>query len=227
MLYRLWLLLFISSAWSSLVFAQTTFIKDLLNVQVYSEQPTGSIPNGEAVTTLPSGTAVEVLMTDGKYSKISHKDKEGWVETAMLTTAKPQKVRYLQLLAKFKAVSEELEAAKAKLGPETDTKKEVQALGKLHKELEKARARIVELEQAKTTVENSPAAAANSADSATENPTENPTPAQPQPTSAAMPPIPAVWAGAGMVLCLILGLYLGYSYLDNRISKRHGGVRIR
>ena len=40
-------------------------------------------------------------------------------------------------------------------------------------------------------------------------------------------PIALKWTLIASLLCMLLGSYLGYTWLDNKIRKRHGGVRIR
>lgn len=193
-------------------FGETTFIKDQLNVTVYSQNPSNGIVADATETTLSSGVAVEVLLNDGRYSKIRHKEIEGWVESEQLTREKPQKIRYLQLLSKHKTLTQELDVAKSKLGQMKETEKEAMALGKLNQELVLAREKILALETKLTTMEtNSTTLEANP------NPSQNP----------ALRSIPLTWAGGGMVLSLLLGLYLGYTLLDRAIRKRHGGIRIR
>ena len=203
-------------------YAETTFIKDQLNVPVYADKPSAGMLPGDALATLDSGSAVDVLLNDGDYSKIRYKETEGWIESNMLTKEKPQKIRYLQLLAKFKKTSEELEQAQSQLGTMQDTKKEAQALGRLTKELEQAKSKISTLEQQLKTQDETKTAM----DSGKE-PENEPQPKTHSKNSSVLSPIPAAWAGGGMVLCLILGIYLGYTYLDRAISKRHGGVRLR
>lgn len=200
--------------------AETTFIRDQLNVTVHSIKPNGGISADDTLTTIPSGEAVEVLLREDQYAKIRHKEIEGWIEADMLTKEKPQKIRYLQLLSKFKSINKELKATKAQLGNAKDTEKEAMALGKLNKELTQAKTKITELEnQLKNQT-------APKQEDQTET-TEAAEPAKNATISPAMTPIPAAFAGIGMVICLILGLYLGYSYLDKQIRNRHGGVRIR
>jgi SH3 domain protein len=39
--------------------------------------------------------------------------------------------------------------------------------------------------------------------------------------------VPLKWVLVALLICLLAGTYTGYSWLDARIAKRHGGVRLR
>ena len=65
--------------------AQAAFITDKITVDVNAQR----FSQGAVLKTLPSGTSVEVLMSDGQYSRIRTADNiTGWVDSKFLTNEK-------------------------------------------------------------------------------------------------------------------------------------------
>lgn len=136
--------------------AHAAFITDKIVVEVRSE----SFGQGTVLKKLPSGTAVDVLMNDGQYTRIRTADDiTGWVASTFLTNEKPVQLEYLELLAKtktleadLKAAQENLSAAPAPAAPALGTEElaELQQRAKdaawMRVELKKARDRAEELE---------------------------------------------------------------------------------
>ena len=91
---------------------QAAFITDKIMVEVRTER----FGQGSVLKKLPSGTSVEVLMTDGKYTRIRTPENiTGWINSTFLTNEKPTQLEYLELLAKSKTTEAKLRAAEEKL----------------------------------------------------------------------------------------------------------------
>ncbi len=137
--------------------ANAAFITDKIVVDVYAER----FDQGAVLKTLSSGASVEVLMSDGKYTRVRTADNiTGWVVSKYLTNEKPTQLEYLELLSKSKATESKLRAAEEKLAnspaPGSDSansdeietlKKQVQNARWMKVEMMKARDRA---EQAET-----------------------------------------------------------------------------
>lgn len=92
--------------------ANAAFITDKIVVEVRTER----FGQGAVLKSLPSGSSVEVLVSDGKYSRIRTADNiTGWVNSTFLTNEKPTQLEYLELLAKSKGTEAKLKAAEEKL----------------------------------------------------------------------------------------------------------------
>jgi SH3 domain protein len=92
--------------------ANAAFITDKIVVEVRSER----FGQGSVVKKLSSGTSVEVLVVDGKYSRIRTPDNiTGWVNSTFITKQKPTQLEYLELLSKSKVTEAKLRAAEEQL----------------------------------------------------------------------------------------------------------------
>ena len=71
--------------------AETTYITDKIVVDIFADK----FQRGIALGSLKSGTAVEILETDGDFAKIRTKDnKEGWLHSKYLSTEKPAQIAH-------------------------------------------------------------------------------------------------------------------------------------
>lgn len=233
---------------SETVLADTTYISDAIPVEVYS----ASMQRGVLVTTLQSGAIVEVTETDGDYSKIRTLDgKEGWVKSNYLTSEKPARAKYLQLTAKHKELENELEQLKAQLKDSSDAEQEKAANDKIRKDLAKAKNTIAGLEKQlkektdafgdiqkqlealkhQPAVSDAITGSQTTADTPSQTAVETADPQISSPTSPAPGlldyPLAVKWSLVASLLGILLGMYLGHSWLDAKIRRRHGGVRIR
>ncbi|MDT8383432.1 MAG: TIGR04211 family SH3 domain-containing protein [Gammaproteobacteria bacterium] len=78
---------------------QAAFVTDKIVAEVRSER----FGQGTLLKSLPSGSSVEVLVADGKYSRIRTADNvTGWINSTFLTNEKPTQLEYLELLAASK-----------------------------------------------------------------------------------------------------------------------------
>ncbi|WP_455205651.1 TIGR04211 family SH3 domain-containing protein [Kaarinaea lacus] len=242
---------------TSTVWAETTFITDKVTVEVFSS----THQRGTIVATVTSGAVVEVLETDGDYTKIRTADnQEGWLHSKFLTTEKPTQVSYMQLMAKYKTLEEQLNQAQAKIQTTgsndkqritidklrndlATTNKQIKQLEKTLKEktaqLEKSQQELATLKQQSATGEDKTEAV----DAATKVPAATPAaevapavsevsvapvrPMKKKPAFGLDYPIELKWVLIALLLSLLAGIYSGHHWLDAKIRKRHGGVRIR
>lgn len=137
--------------------AQAAFITDKIVVEVRTER----FGQGSVIKKLPSGTSVEVLMTDGKYTRIRTPDNiTGWIASTFLTNEKPTQLEYLELLAKSKTTEAKLREAEKKLaaGPTTDTGgSDSEEIALLKKQAQDARWMKVEMQKARDRAEQAEA----------------------------------------------------------------------
>lgn len=237
--------------------AETTFITDKISVELFSS----TFQRGVLVATVNSGAIVQVLETDGDYSKVRTTDgQEGWLHSKYLSTEKPTQVSYLQLMAKHKQLEEELAQLKGKLQNSAETDKESAIVSKIRNDLSQAKKTIgnlesqlkektTALEQAKqqmAALEKQHQASLKERQSVK---TETQTTSEPKQESPEATPAPVVatpaipspkqqtfgldypvalkWLLVAALLSITIGSYLGYNWLDSKIRRRHGGVRIR
>ncbi len=132
------------------------FITDKIVAEVRTER----FDQGTVLKELPSGASVEVLMSDGKYTRVRTTDNiTGWVNSRFLTNEKPNQLEHLELLNKIKATEEKLRAAEEKLARASTTgsdisTEEIETLKKQAKnaqwmkaEMQKARLRAEKTEE--------------------------------------------------------------------------------
>ena len=98
--------------------ANAEFITDKIVVELRTER----LGQGTVLKKIPSGSSVEVLMSDGQYSRIRTADNvTGWVNSTFLTKEKPTQLEYLELLAKSKTIEAKLRDAEEQLANSADT----------------------------------------------------------------------------------------------------------
>lgn len=230
--------------------AQQAYISEKVVIDVHSLQN----EEGLVVTSIASGTPIEVISTDGEYSQIQTADnKKGWLNTKYLSFEKPVSLEYLQLLGKYKKLSSEFDNAQNSLSKNQEmvkfakaaefsreelnkSKKQIQVLDKQLKsttqQLDEANQKIAALEKSLTLKTANPKQANSATDS----------PVKPQATASAQPEssteihslqvdqgpfkLPFLWSVVAIVFAFIMGIVAGMKWLDHKIRKRHGGVRI-
>jgi len=132
---------------------QAEFVTDKIVIEVRSQR----LSQGAVLKTLPSGSAVEVLMKDGDYTRIRTIDNiTGWVQAQFLTNEQPTQIAYLTLLAKSKVLEAKLKTAEANAGEAggdgidiaeiEELRKRAADAGWMRVELKKARERLTEIE---------------------------------------------------------------------------------
>ncbi len=133
--------------------ANAAFITDKISAEVRTER----FDPGAILKELSSGASVEVLMSDGKYTRVRTTDNiTGWVNSRFLTNEKPNQLEYLELLSKNKATEEKLRAAEEKLASVSNTasSEDIESLKKqikdgrwMKSEMQKARNRAEKAEE--------------------------------------------------------------------------------
>ncbi|WP_126457074.1 TIGR04211 family SH3 domain-containing protein [Sulfuriflexus mobilis] len=97
---------------SALVQAQTYYVTDKILVGVYEEASAESI----LLTTLPTGTPLEVIDRSGNFVQIRSPDgSSGWIEKSYMIEHKPAQLVVLELTDKQKQADEQLTLAQAEL----------------------------------------------------------------------------------------------------------------
>jgi uncharacterized protein YgiM (DUF1202 family) len=133
--------------------AQADYVTDKIVIEVRSQR----LSQGAVLKTLPSGSVVEVLLTDGAYARIRTNDNiTGWVQSQFLTTEQPAQIAYLKLLTKIKTLEAKLKTAEANQGEAggdgidiaeiEELRKRAADAGWMRVELKKARDRINEMQ---------------------------------------------------------------------------------
>jgi len=171
------------------------YITDKLLAGVYENPEASANP----LQVLPSGTPVELLKTEGNFSKIRLPDrKEGWVESHYLSEEKPAQVMLLELQATMGELRRKLQQAETALeqgnkGPSDQAATE--------KKLAKAEQRVNKLIQSLYESE------ARLAD---------------RQSLLALP----LWLLPTAGLLLLLGFISGVIFRNYRLRKRLGGLRL-
>jgi hypothetical protein len=173
--------------------AATEYVSDELVLGVYSEQN----QQGERLTTLHSGAAVETLSASGDFTQVRLADGTiGWVKSTFLTAREPATVRVKQL-------EEELDRSRAT----TPALAEAAA----HSEVERLQRELAdkqsELDASRLTPSEPRAAAA-------------------PPTEGAAKRINGLMALCAVLAALALGFWLGYASLAHRVKRKFGGLRV-
>lgn len=176
----------------------TLYVTDKLFLGLYPEAKADS----KALATLVSGTPLQILERGKYFSRVRAPDgKEGWVKTAYLVEDKPPRLLLEQVQTERDQLTEALQGTRAQLQQlqrnTADAATQVQ-------ELEAARAqRSADLQRLQS--ENQSLRAR--LDQGTMQ-------------------VPLSWLIGAAVVCLLLGLWGGYAWLDLRIRRRHGGFRV-
>jgi hypothetical protein len=126
------------------------YVTDKIVIEVRSQR----LSQGAVLKTLPSGSVVEVLLTDGAYARIRTNDNiTGWVQSQFLTTEQPAQIAYLKLLTKTKTLEAKLKTAEANQGGDGIDIAEIEELRKraadagwMRVELKKSRDRVNEMQ---------------------------------------------------------------------------------
>jgi SH3 domain protein len=182
---------------AALAAAEPAYVTDSLRLSVYAADD-GS---GDAIETLASGAAVEVLARDTNYTRVrTAAGREGWVKTAFLVSAKPARARVAELEAEIADLKNDVAAAReaqhaaevqvGKLGHSASTTPPTEALQvALDRLRQENRAYEERFETYRST-------------------------------------LPLPWVLAALVVTLVGGFAGGLWWLDSLIRRRHGGFRI-
>ncbi len=178
--------------------AETMYVTDQLRLGLHRAEDTGDRP----YRTLTSGAALDVIERNRFYAHVKTTDgNEGWVKVAYLVEGKPAALR----VAEVESHSQQLEN-------ELDSLKRNQST---------ASVRVGELEKELSSWQSQ---AGSNNDEMTRLRSENESYAQRM--SAYRNSVPLSWALIAAVLTLVVGLISGYQWLDRRIRRRFGGLRV-
>jgi len=174
--------------------AATAYVSDELVLGVY----TGQNSQGQRLTTLHSGAAVDTLSVSGEFTQVRLSDgTTGWVKSAYLTTREPAASRVKQL-------EEELDRSRAT----TPALAEAAARSEVKQLQDELKAKQSELDAAVTptsTPATVPGAHASGAAAASLGPWE---------------------AFLAVAIALACGFWLGYAVLARRIKHKFGGIKV-
>lgn len=182
----------------AVVQAETAYVTDVLRLNVYATPDF----SGNPLQTLLSGDAFEVLVRDRLATQVELADgTRGYVRTAYIVDEKPAR----RIVAETQAEADRLAAELAELRAAfEDPAAEISALNQrittLEGELEARADRVSELESETASLRRATERYANS--------------------------VPLTWSLGALLVALLAGLLGGIKYVDHRIRKRHGGIRV-
>jgi SH3 domain protein len=178
--------------------AETGYVTDQLRLGLHEAEDTSDRP----FRTLESGTAFEVLSRDRLYARIELPDgTRGYVKAAYIVTDPPAKLIVNEAQAETERLRAELDEQKrafAEPAAAIESLKSENAA--LQSDLLATRSRAEELEE--------------------ENDGHRRRAQQYQHS------LPLTWVLGAIAVCLIAGFICGLWWVDHRIRRRHGGIRI-
>lgn len=178
--------------------AETMYVTDQLRLRLHAEPR----DNAPAVANLSSGDAVEVLDRGTFFLLVRTPDgQEGWAKSAFLVSAKPARLRVLELeesLAQAEAVAEPLAA-------ERDRLREAAASDAKRAQLAESKAVDLEARMGALNNEYETLLAKTGVDRLR---------------------LDWYWTAIALLLGLAAGGFLGFRWLDYLSRKRHGGYRV-
>ena len=180
------------------VVADTMYVTDQLRLGLHRAEDTGDRP----YRTLTSGAALEVIERNRFYAHVRTTDgNEGWVKVAYLVEGKPAALRVTEVETRSQQLENELDSLKRNQSTASVR------VGELEKELI-----------------NWQSLAGNNDDEMTRLRSENQSYAQRMATYRNS--VPLLWALIAASLTLVVGSIAGYQWLDRRIRRRFGGLRV-
>ena len=178
--------------------AETAYVTDNLRLGLHQAADTSD----RAFRMLESGQSFEIISRDRNYANVRLPDGvEGYVKAAYLVDDKPAKLIVAETIAERDALIAELEETRQAFAAPAETirKLEDDAAG-LTAQLQSAEAQIAELQSENAGIQGLKDRYKGS--------------------------LPLSWVGAAIGVCLLGGFLLGLWWVDYRVRKRHGGIRI-
>ena len=193
-----YLILIIISIAASTAQADTAYVTDMLHLSVYEEPES----QGKMLKTLVSGEAVDLLERKSAYAKVQTREGIiGWTKATYLVSDKPARL-----------IVSEMEAGMQQAQAERD--KAVQGMTKAQQDLQRAQ-QALQSAEASSQTHSSELERLQAENKKYENMLQG------QEAS-----VPLQLFVITAVICLVLGLVIGWYWIDARIRKRHGGFRI-
>jgi len=178
--------------------AETAYITDNLRLGLHQATDTSD----RAFRTLESGQELEIISRDRNYANVRLPDGvEGYVKAAYLVFDKPAKLIVAETQASVERLESELTETKAAFAAPAATIESLQQ--QLNRSKETADASASEI--AALTAELSDYRSR-----------------QDQYKYS----LPFKWVGGAMFVCLLGGFLFGLWWVDSRIRRRHGGIRV-
>lgn len=178
--------------------ADTAYVTDNLRLGLHEAEDTSD----RAFRVLDSGQPMEVLLRTNNYSNVRLPDgTEGWVKTAYLVDEKPAKLIVAETMAERDALAQELAQAKQAFAAPAATIEKLQSdADDLTSRLSDAQSQVVELQEENASIQGMKERYRGS--------------------------VPLSWVGGVLLLSLVIGFLIGLWWVDHRMRKRHGGIRI-
>ena len=180
------------------VLAETAYITDNLRLGLHQAADTSD----RQFRTLESGQVLEILSRDVNYAHVRLPDGvEGYVKAAYLVFDKPAKLIVAETQATADSFQSELEELKAAFAAPAAT------IEALQQQVDTSTAAIEARDSEVATL------SAELSDFRSRQ-------------DAYKYSLPFKWVAGAMFVCLLAGFLLGLWWIDQRIRRRHGGVRV-
>ena len=178
--------------------AETAYVTDNLRLGLHQSADTSD----RAFRMLDSGQALEVLYRDGNYANVQLPDgMQGFVKAAYLVSDKPARLIVAETIAERDALRDELNATKEALAePAAAIAALENRRDELSASLASAQSQVADLRQQNESLSSLQERYKGS--------------------------LPLSWVVVALAVVLIAGFLLGNWWVDHRIRKRHGGIRI-
>lgn len=178
--------------------AETAYVTDNLRLGLHQSADTSD----RAFRMLDSGQALEVLYRDGNYANVQLPDgMQGFVKAAYLVSDKPARLIVAETIAERDALRDELNATKEALAEPAAAIAALESRrDELSASLASAQSQVADLQQQNESLSSLQERYKGS--------------------------LPLSWVVVALAVVLIAGFLLGNWWVDHRIRKRHGGIRI-
>ena len=192
------LLLVILTMLPLMAVAETAYVTDNLRLGLHQSENTSD----RAFRMLDSGQALEVLYRDGSYANVQLPNgMQGFVKAAYLVSEKPARLIVAETIAERDALRDEINATKAALAEPAAAIAALESRrDELSASLANAQSQVTDLQQQNESLSGQQERYKGS--------------------------LPLSWVAVALAVVLIAGFLLGNWWVDHRIRKRHGGIRI-
>jgi ElaB/YqjD/DUF883 family membrane-anchored ribosome-binding protein len=178
--------------------AETGYVTDVLSLGLHRASDTSDEP----FQTLRSGDEFEILARDGYYAQVRLPDgTTGYVKASFIVTEKPARLIVEQTAAERDALAAELAELKSAFAEPAARLDALQLeAATLRTDRDAAVQRSAELEEANAGLVELQEDYRYS--------------------------LPYAWVAGAALLCFVAGILLGLWWIDHRIRRRHGGIRV-
>jgi SH3 domain protein len=178
--------------------AETAYVTDNLRLGLHQSENTSD----RAFRMLDSGQALEVLYRDGRYANVQLPDgMQGFVKAAYLVSDKPARLILAETIADRDALRVELDATIESLAePAAAMAALTSQRDDLSASLASAQSQVAGLQEQNESLSGLQERYRGS--------------------------LPLSWVVVALAVALVAGFLLGNWWVDHRIRKRHGGIRI-